>query len=75
MPEQTYSIQQISELTGLSKQLIRKWEDRYQIIQPQRLANGYRVYTHNELQVLTTINELINTGFSVSQAVEHYKKS
>lgn len=74
MPEQTYSIQQISELTGLSKQLIRKWEDRYQIIQPQRLANGYRVYTHNELQVLTTINELINTGFSVSQAVEHYKK-
>lgn len=35
----TYSIQQVAEMTGLSKQAIRKWEDRYGIIIPQRLDN------------------------------------
>lgn len=74
MPEKTYSIQQIADLTGLSKQLIRKWEDRYQIIQPKRLANGYRVYTNSELQILIAIAELTNSGLTVSQAIEHYTK-
>lgn len=74
MTEKTYSIQQISDLTGLSKQLIRKWEDRYQIIQPKRLANGYRVYTDTELQTLTTVSELTNSGLTVSQAIERYTK-
>lgn len=74
MPEKTYSIQQIADLTGLSKQLIRKWEDRYQIIQPKRLPNGYRVYTNSELQILTAISELTNSGLTVSQAIERYTK-
>ena len=74
MTEKTYSIQQISDLTGLSKQLIRKWEDRYQIIQPKRLANGYRVYTDTELQTLTTVSDLTNSGLTVSQAIERYTK-
>ena len=74
MSEKTYSIQQIAELTGLSKQLIRKWEDRYQIIQPKRSANGYRVYTDAELQTLTAVSELTNSGLTVSQAIERYTK-
>ncbi|WP_243387179.1 MerR family DNA-binding transcriptional regulator [Bacillus kexueae] len=41
--ERTYHIQQVLNLTGLSKQVIRKWEERYQIVQPQRLDNGYRI--------------------------------
>lgn len=73
MSEKTYSIQQIADLTGLSKQLIRKWEDRYQIIQPRRLANGYRVYTDTELQVLTALSKLTNSGLTVSQAIERYR--
>ena len=74
MPEKTYSIQQIADLTGLSKQLIRKWEDRYKIIQPKRLPNGYRVYTNSELQILTAIAALTNGGLTVSQAIERYTK-
>ena len=74
LTEKTYSIQQIADLTGLSKQLIRKWEDRYQIIQPKRLANGYRVYTDTELQTLTAVSELTSSGLTVSQAIERYTK-
>ena len=64
----TYSIQQVSDMTGLSKQLIRKWEDRYGLIQPQRLDNGYRVYTQVEIDLLTDMLQLIDKGHSAKHA-------
>lgn len=73
MNKKTYSIQQVSDLTELSKQLIRKWEDRYQIIQPERLDNGYRVYTEDEVQILLKLKQSINNGMTIKQAVAHYE--
>ena len=64
----TYSIQQVAEMTGLSKQVIRKWEDRYGIITPQRLDNGYRVYSPEEVTLLKKIIKLTEAGHSVKQA-------
>lgn len=72
MIPKTYSIQQVAEITGLSKQVIRKWEDRYQIIQPQRLDNGYRVYTEDELLTLNQLTLLTSSGMTVKQAIEVY---
>ena len=68
-----YSIQQVSEMTGLSKQLIRKWEDRYHIVAPQRLPNGYRMYTAQEVDTLLHVLQLTKDGYSVKQAAEHLK--
>ena len=65
----TYTIQQVADLTGLSKQVIRKWEERYDVIHPQRLDNGYRIYTQQEVAVLQRIQSLINDGMTVKQAV------
>ncbi len=64
----TYSIQQVAEMTGLSKQVIRKWEDRYGIITPQRLDNGYRIYSQEEIALLKKIIKLTEAGHSVKQA-------
>ena len=64
----TFSIQQVSEITGLSKQVIRKWEDRYGIIHPQRLENGYRVYTQFEVDLLKKTVEFIEQGYAIKQA-------
>ena len=64
----TYSIQQVAEMTGLSKQVIRKWEDRYGIITPQRLDNGYRIYSPEEVALLKKIIKLTEAGHSVKQA-------
>lgn len=64
----TFSIQQVSELTGLSKQVIRKWEDRYGIITPERLENGYRVYSQLEVDLLRKTVQYINQGFAIKQA-------
>lgn len=64
----TYSIQQVADMTGLSKQVIRKWEDRYGIITPERMENGYRIYNQAEVSLLQKIVALTEAGHSVKQA-------
>jgi len=63
-----YSIQQVSDMTGVSKQLIRKWEDRYDLVHPQRLDNGYRMYSSHEVNIIKAVTKLIDQGNSVKQA-------
>ncbi|MBM7662831.1 DNA-binding transcriptional MerR regulator [Bacillus mesophilus] len=62
-------IQQVSEITGLSKLVIRKWEERYQIVIPERLENGYRVYTEADVNKILSVKGLTEQGYSVKQAV------
>ena len=63
-----YSIQQVSDMTGVSKQLIRKWEDRYNLVNPQRLDNGYRMYSSHEVNIIKAVTKLIEQGNTVKQA-------
>lgn len=65
-----YFIKEVAELTGLSEQLIRKWESRHQIIQPKRLDNGYRVYTTNDLLTLKELKTLRDEGHSIKEAIK-----
>lgn len=67
--ELKYNIQQVSDMTGVSKQLIRKWEDRYHLVNPQRLDNGYRMYSPYEVNLIKAVTKLIENGNSVKQAV------
>lgn len=69
----TFYIQQVAEMTELSKQLIRKWEDRYEVIRPTRLENGYRIYSEQDVNVLLTVKGLIEQGHSAKQAAELIK--
>ncbi|WP_277584875.1 MerR family transcriptional regulator [Psychrobacillus antarcticus] len=69
-----FTIQQVSDVTGLSKQVIRKWEERYEIVQPERLENGYRVYREKDVNALLKVKTLSEKGFSIKQAVEMIKK-
>ncbi|MGG3450833.1 MerR family transcriptional regulator [Domibacillus aminovorans] len=64
-----YYIQQVADVTGLSKQVIRKWEERYELVQPERLANGYRVYSEKDVNTLLKVKTLSEKGYSIKQAV------
>ncbi|MFE8700768.1 MerR family transcriptional regulator [Cytobacillus sp. FJAT-54145] len=64
----TYSIKQASEITGLSKQVLRKWEERYEIIIPERLENGYRIYSEANINSLLRVKRLVDQGYTVKQA-------
>ena len=69
-----YFIQQVSEITGLSKLVIRKWEERYQIVIPKRLDNGYRVYTEADVNKILSVKNLTDQGYSVKQAAFFIQK-
>lgn len=70
-----YSIRQVADQTGLTTQLIRKWEQRYQIIEPRRLQNGYRVYTAEDVELLQRVQELVQNGYSVKNAALSVKSA
>ena len=64
-----YNIQQVADVTGLSKQVIRKWEERYELVQPDRLDNGYRIYSEKDVNILLKVKTLSEQGYSIKQAV------
>lgn len=63
-----YAIKQVADITGLSKQVIRKWEERYGIIKPKRMDNGYRIYSQQDVKTLLKIKSLSEQGHSIKQA-------
>lgn len=69
-PNYYYTIAQTSQITGLTKETIRKWEERYQLIQPKRLKNGYRQYTQQDILCLFQIQKFVRQGSSIREAME-----
>ncbi|WP_255452171.1 MerR family transcriptional regulator [Sporosarcina sp. ANT_H38] len=69
-----YYIQQVSAMTGLSKQVIRKWEERYELVNPKRLENGYRIYSEKDINALLSVKILSEQGQAVKQAVDLVKE-
>ncbi len=65
-----FQIKQVSQQTGLSAQLIRKWEQRYKAVNPRRLNNRYREYSASDVERLKSIKRLVDDGISVRRAVD-----
>ncbi|MRR49698.1 MAG: MerR family transcriptional regulator [Rhodocyclaceae bacterium] len=55
--------------TGLSKDVLRKWELRYGFPRPLRNESGERHYTIEELGRLRTIKRLIDSGLRPAKAI------
>lgn len=55
--------------TGLSKDLLRVWERRYGFPQPERDAQGERLYPAEQVRRLHWIKRLIDTGHRPSHVV------
>jgi DNA-binding transcriptional MerR regulator len=52
----------LSELTSVPAANIRKWRERYSILNPQRGENGYLYYTSEDYRVVLSINKLLAQG-------------
>lgn len=61
-------------LTRLSPAVLRKWEKRYGVVQPQRMSNGYRGYSEHDLAVLRWVASRIERGALTSTSMEEAKK-
>lgn len=60
-------MKQLSELTGLSRHVLRKWEQRYTFLSPRRTTNGYRLYDLEELQLLFFLKYQLTNGLSIGR--------
>jgi DNA-binding transcriptional MerR regulator len=54
-----YSIQEVSEHTGVPPYTIRYWEKEHNLIRPERDSRGKRRYRNADLELIKKIKELI----------------
>lgn len=65
----SFGVKTICRLTGLNRSTLLAWERRYNVVEPQRGDNGYRLYTDADLARLQALKELVDRGHRVSEAM------
>ncbi len=65
-----FSIKDLENLSGVKAHTIRIWEQRYQLLEPNRSDSNIRSYSIVQLQKLLNISLLNNNGFKVSKIAE-----
>ena len=61
----SYNIQMVSKLTGISIHTLRAWEKRYQAVVPSRDDSGRRSYNDEELDKLKLLGKICSLGGSI----------
>jgi MerR family transcriptional regulator, light-induced transcriptional regulator len=62
-----YTIDQVSKISGLSKLLIRTWENRYNLFQPDRTETNIRLYSDEDLVKVLNVQLLRERGLKISK--------
>lgn len=62
-PAVLFSISDVERDIGVAKETLRVWERRYGFPQPQRDANGERVYPPEQVQRLSLVKRLLDQGY------------
>ena len=55
----------VTRLTGLSADVIRKWEQRYAAVRPKRTTGNTRRFTPQDVKRLTLLRQLTEKGHSI----------
>jgi len=63
----TYSIKDLENLTGIQAHTIRIWEQRYNLLSPERTPTNIRVYSDKDLRKLLSVALLNNNGLKISK--------
>ena len=62
-----YKMSTISQRTGFSPALLRAWERRHGLLDPQRTEGGHRLYTDDDLAVLAQVKGLLDSGRAIGE--------
>ncbi|MFZ5823723.1 MAG: MerR family transcriptional regulator [Bacillota bacterium] len=68
--DRLYTVKEVAQLVGIPTATLRKWEQRYQVVSPIRMPNGYRLFTPRDLQVVRWVYARVQEGTPISLAVE-----
>jgi len=75
--EETFSISQVSERTGVTENRIRDWHEKGFLPEIQQISVGSRLhrrFTEKDIQMIAKINEYQIQGFILKVAVEKAKE-
>ena len=69
-----YSIGEVADMLGVSKSLIRYWENEFDFLNPKKNRKGDRRFTKENIQQLLIIYELVKQrGFTLEGAKQEIK--
>ncbi|NPD03575.1 MerR family transcriptional regulator [Nocardioides sp. zg-1308] len=66
-----YTVGRAAELTGVPSGTLRKWEQRYGVVVPQRSSGNYRLYDDEAVRRLSVMRSLVDAGWSAQEAARH----
>jgi DNA-binding transcriptional MerR regulator/methylmalonyl-CoA mutase cobalamin-binding subunit len=61
-----YPMQWVTRRTGLTPDVIRIWERRYDVVSPHRASNGHRYYSEADVEKLQLLATLTRAGHRIS---------
>ncbi len=69
----SYSIKDLERISGIKAHTIRIWEQRYNIISPNRTDTNIRNYDDEDLKSILNIGILNNSGYKISKIAKMHK--
>ena len=63
-----YTVGRTAQLTGVPRETLRKWEQRYGVVAPTRTEGNYRLYDDDAVRRLTVMRDLVDAGWSPRDA-------
>ncbi len=68
--ESIYRIGAVCRLTGISQHVLRVWEKRYAVVQPNRSESGRRLYHQADVDRLMLLKSLVDSGQAIGSIAE-----
>jgi len=65
--KQEFSIKDLENLTGVKAHTIRIWEQRYDLLRPERSETNIRTYSGDDLKRLLNVSLLVDRGLKISK--------
>ncbi|MDC7240147.1 MAG: MerR family transcriptional regulator [Spirochaetales bacterium] len=60
-----YSIRMAAQLSGLTPITIRTWENRYQVVTPERSGGNQRLYSDEDVKRLKQLSRAVDRGYKI----------
>jgi DNA-binding transcriptional MerR regulator len=67
---ETYAVGQVARLTGVSPDLLRAWERRYQAVEPIRTEGGTRRYRRSDIARLRLLKNAVDSGLRIGEVAQ-----
>src|SRR5947209_15218106 len=62
------NIAALAQRTGVPPDTLRKWEQRYRILQPDRTSGGQRRYSERDVARVEWLRERLSQGYRIGEA-------